>query len=102
MANKTGEMADRHHRIDRDEAEALAIAALSYLAGASERLERFLALTGLDAGTLRETAATAEFQTAVLDHVMSDESLLLAFCANCGVDPTEVAPARRLLSGEAA
>ena len=66
-------------------ASALAVAALSFLAGDQERLERFLALTGLGPQSLRAAAREPSFLLGVLDHVAGDESLLLAFAARSGI-----------------
>ncbi len=85
----------------RDNAEALAIQALGFLAGDPERLERFLALSGLGPENLREAAAEPGFLAAVLDHIGSDEALLLTFAGEAGVDPTAIAKARQALGGAA-
>jgi hypothetical protein len=34
------------------------------------------------------------FLAGILDHLLSDEPLLLAFCAESGTDPEHVPPAR--------
>jgi hypothetical protein len=79
-------------------AAALAIAALTFLAGETERLERFLALTGLGPQSLRAAAREPGFLLGVLDHVASDESLLLAFANENGIDPEDVGRARDTLA----
>ncbi|SFK12460.1 DUF3572 domain-containing protein [Methylocapsa palsarum] len=79
-------------------AEALAIEVLGFLASDLERLERFMSLSGLGVENLREAAAEPGFLAAVLDHLASDEALLLAFAANSGRDPLLVAKARASLS----
>jgi hypothetical protein len=80
------------------DAQAIAIDALAFLAGDAERLERFMALTGLSPETIRQAARSPHFMTAVLDHLAADESLLLAFAANQGLDPAHVLKARESLS----
>ena len=80
--------------------EALAISALGFLAGDTERLSRFLALTGLGPGDFRRVASEPGFLASVLDHLMSDESLLLAFAAHAGVAPEQLAHARRSFGGD--
>ena len=60
-------------------AEQLAIAALGFIAGEPERLERFLALTGIAPESIRAAAREPEFLLGVLDHVAGDDALLLAF-----------------------
>jgi Protein of unknown function (DUF3572) len=81
-----------------DAATELAIAALTFLAGETERLERFLALTGLGPQSLRAAAREPSFLLGVLDHVGSDEGLLLAFASENGIDPEDVERARDALA----
>src|SRR5438128_2425502 len=56
----------------RDEAEALAIRALAYLAGDNRCLARFLELSGLEPGSLRGAASSPHFLAAVLDHILGE------------------------------
>jgi hypothetical protein len=83
-----------------DEAKALAIAALSFLATDPERLGPFMDQTGLDPESLRQAAATPSFLPAVLDYLMGNESLLLDFAADQGIDPATIPTARSALPGE--
>ena len=83
----------------REAAESIAIQALNYLATEPERLSRFLALSGLDPGSIRSAAAESGFLAGVLAHLGEDEALLVAFAAEAGVTPVEVDRARRLLAG---
>ena len=75
----------------------LALRALAFLAQDEERVGRFLALTGLDPGDIRASLLEAGFQLAVLDHLASDEALLLAFAEAEGLRPEAVGRARRAL-----
>ena len=79
-------------------AEALALQGLTFLASDAQRLSRFLSLTGIDPGELKGWAENPGIQAAVLEHFMSDESLLLVFAAEAGVSPDAVAPAQALLA----
>lgn len=92
-------MAIRHESADP---EATAIAALGFLAADTERLGRFLALTGIDPGSLRAVAREPHFLGSVLDHLLGDEALLLAFAANHRIEPEAVVVARRRLGGSPA
>jgi hypothetical protein len=85
----------------RSFATEAAIAALEFLAADSQRLERFLALSGLGPHTLRRAAADPAFLGAVLDYFVADESLLLAFAARQGWRPEDVVLARDELGGAA-
>lgn len=82
--------------------ESLAIDALVFLAEDPERLSRFLGITGLEAQNLRAAAGQPGFLASVLDYLMQDESLLLAFAAQKHLAPEAVARAARKLGvGEA-
>ena len=78
-------------------AEALAGQALAFLAEEPERLGRFLSLAGIDGGDIRKAAAEPGFLAAVMEHLMADEPLLLAFAANQGVKPEVVVRAAHKL-----
>jgi len=71
------------------------------MAADPERLDRFLALSGLDHGSIRAAAGQPGFLSAVLDHIAFDEPSLLAFAAEIGEAPETIAAARALLSGPA-
>lgn len=91
-------MSNRRPKLDHDAAETIALAALAFLASESARLERFMALTGMTPDELRLRATEPDTLAAVLEYVLHDESLLLAFTANHGIDPAMVAPAHVLLA----
>ncbi len=77
-----------------------AIEALSLLAGDQNRLERFLAISGLGPQNLRKTAAEPRFLAAILDYLASDEALLVDFARDTARSPEEVAAARAALGGQ--
>ena len=81
----------------REAAEMLAIQALGFIAAEPERLEAFLAATGLTLERLRESATEPDFLAGVLEHMLTDESLLLAFADSAAIDPAAVARARNAL-----
>jgi Protein of unknown function (DUF3572) len=83
----------------REAAETLAIQALAFIAAEPERLEGFLGATGLTVDRLRESATAPDFLGGVLEHMLGDESLLLAFADSAAVDPAAVARARNALGG---
>ena len=83
---------------DLEEAQSIALMALAFLAEDASRLSRFLALTGIGPEELRAGADTPQTLSAVLDHMMGDESLLLVFSASKAVPAEAVAPARALLA----
>ena len=63
-----------------DRAELIGVSALLFLAGDTDRLVRFLTLTGLGPAELRAEARSPRILAAVLEHLLQDESLLLVFC----------------------
>ncbi len=85
--------------VTRAKAEALALQGLAFLAGDAHHLTRFLTATGVDPGDLKDWDGNAGIQIAVLDFLLSDESLLLVFAAEAGVRPEEVWPAQAALVG---
>lgn len=60
---------------------------------------RFFDLTGLSPGDLREAAARPGFALGVLDHLLADEELLLAFAAEQRIDPSSIMKTRQQLAG---
>jgi hypothetical protein len=89
----------RPPRLTEDSAEALALQVLSYLLADENQTSRFLALTGSMPADLRQIASSRDLQASILEYLLSDEALLLAFCQQANIDPATIAPAHRLLSG---
>ena len=85
-------------QMDRDQAEMQAISGLQFIAGDPEQLARFLALSGVAPADLRDSAASPDFLSGVLDFFLGDEATLLAFAASTGCDPADIITARNLLS----
>lgn len=82
-----------------DSARSLAVSALAFIAADSDRLSRFLNLTGLGPDNLRTAAADPAFHGSVLDYLVADEELLVAFAADAGLKPEAVARADEALCG---
>lgn len=82
----------------KDEAQEIAVASFSALAADPERMSGFLELTGLRPDTLRQAAASAGFFSAVLDHVINDEALLIAIARAIEVSPERLVMAQQALS----
>ena len=83
--------------MQREEAEILALKALSFLAAGDKRLERFLAATGMEFDDLRASASNAAVLGGILDYFLANEGLLLAFCESSGLEPKLATKARSLL-----
>jgi hypothetical protein len=80
------------------EAEAAAISALGFIAGDAELLPRFLAITGIEAASIREAAREPGFLAGVLDFLLAHEPSLMRFAAETGADPASLTQARRMLA----
>ena len=81
----------------RQAAETLAIQALAFIAEEPERLGTFIAATGIGPDRIRDAARAPDFLAGVLEHMLGDENLLVAFADGAGIDPAEVARAHRVL-----
>ena len=81
-------------RLAKEAAEMLAIQALGFIAEEPERLARLLHSSGLAIEQIRDAAQEPRFLVGVLEHMLADESLLLAFATSVGVDPAAIGQAR--------
>lgn len=80
-------------RMDTNAAEAIAVAALGFVAADPVLLPRFLAVTGIEAARIRRAAAEPGFLAGVLQFLMAHEPTLTAFCAASGEAAAPVTPA---------
>ena len=76
------------------DAEALALAALAATLTDERRAQRFLDLTGLDAGELRARAAERSLLAATLAFLEAHEPDLVAVAQSIGVEPKYLISAR--------
>ncbi len=82
-----------------DEAEAIAIDMLGYLANDEVRLARFLALTGIDMDVLRAAAKEPAFLAGVIAHIAGDEHTMIDFAEKSGHPPEAASAALHKLGG---
>jgi hypothetical protein len=85
--------------MEQDKALVLSLRALAWVASDSTRFGLFLAESGIGPADLRQAAGDPAFLAGVLDHVLANEQLLLAFCQAENIPPTMPAEARNLLPG---
>ena len=71
--------------------------ALAWVLSDERRAQRFLDLTGLTPGDLRERIGSVDVQLSVLDFLGAHEPDLVAAAENLGVAPGELAAARERL-----
>lgn len=83
----------------QETATILALKVVGYLAESKDLLEVFLNSTGLDENTLRTCLEDPEFQAAILDFLMMDDTWLLGFAQAHSVQPEEILGARAALPG---
>ncbi|TPI35739.1 DUF3572 family protein [Mesorhizobium sp. B3-1-9] len=81
----------------REEAETIAVRALGFVAADPELLPRFLAITGIEANSIRRAAAEPGFLAGVLQFILAHEPTLLRFAEETGTPPAAVSKALRAL-----
>lgn len=90
---------ERIGAVSAEDAEAMAIQILGWLISQPELLDRFMALVGVDAGSIRRAAAEPGFLAAVTGFLMAHEPTLLAFCAENDIKAERVAACHVRLAG---
>ena len=89
----------KYTTMESDEAEILALKALTYLAGLDEVMDRFSGLTGMAQGNIVERASDPEMLAGILEFYLSDEALLTEFCEAFEIALEDPARARAALPG---
>ena len=79
--------------------EIVAIRALDFLAGDDDAFWRFLNLTGLAMDDIKDRIADPQFLGAVLDFLLEDERLVVAFANEKGLPRETPMAARQHLPG---
>ena len=85
----------------REGAEVIALRALTWIAGDDDLMVGFVSVSGADLSEIRDRATEPAFLAGVMDYVMADEELLLAFARINDLQPEQVAKAARTLGGGA-
>lgn len=83
----------------REDGSVIAMKLLGFMAADEDILGRFMGLSGLAPDDLRQGINDPAFQAGVLDFVLADESLLIVFAANAGIDPASIMQARAKMPG---
>ena len=83
----------------RESAETLAAQALSWIAGDAEKLNAFMAMTGAAPADLVRNAAKPAFLATVLDYILTEDALVIAFCDTRSLPYTAPMQARAALPG---
>ncbi|GEM_PF-1473958 len=74
-------------KLAAEDAEAVALSAVAFIAADDSLLSRFVALTGCGLDDLRARIADRAFLGAVLDFLMGDEATVIAFAEHEGFPP---------------
>jgi len=83
----------------QDQAVAVALQALAFIAADEDALVAMMAQSGLSAADLRARASDPALLGGVLDFLLADEQRLLAFCEARSLDARLPARARQALPG---
>jgi hypothetical protein len=86
-------------RISAQEAQAIIIRAITYLATTPEELSLFLGYSGSTPEDLRGQLQTPAFQAGLLDFLLEHETILLNFAIAENLKPQEIIAARLALPG---
>ena len=84
-------------RQKQENAEALAIRALGFVAADPELLPRFLAISGIEAQSIRQAAREPGFLAGVLQFILAHEPTLMRFSEETDIPPQQVSSALRAL-----
>jgi hypothetical protein len=82
-----------------EKAETIALQALAFLVKDEELLSQFLISSGLTPQDLKDRFREPEILGGVLDAILANDSVLLAFCNTVSLSPETLVLARRTLPG---
>ncbi len=86
-------------KLSVDAAEEMAISALAYLSNTPDLMQRFLALSGIEATQIRAVASEPHFFSGVLKFFLAHEPTLLQYCEATGTLPQSMQAALAALPG---
>lgn len=82
-----------------EQAETIALQALAFLAKEDDLLAHFLTSSGLTPQDLKDHFREPELLGGILDAVLANDAVLLAFCNTMSLSPETLVMARRALPG---
>lgn len=83
----------------QENGEILALQALTYIGANEDILNGFLYQSGAAPDDLCNQISDPAFLAGILDFLLSDEPVLLAFCTEQNIAPELILQARRMLPG---
>lgn len=98
---ESGRKTRKNAVLNSEDAQILALHALTFLLEDTKRIDGFLRMTGIEPHHLRQLATSKQGQAAILDYLLGNETLLLTFTAEEGCDDQDPARARQSLGGRA-
>ena len=85
--------------ITTNDAETIALLALTYLAQEEKVLQSLIAQSGMSSSSLQERLHDPDFLGGILDFLLSNEKLLVDFCEIEKLSPDKLARVRQALPG---
>ena len=82
-----------------EQAQTIALKILTFLVSDSSRAEAFLRVTGMDPEDLRQGAVDNAFLAGIVDYLLTDETLIIAFSEDEKLRPESIIAVRRALPG---
>lgn len=82
-----------------EQAETIALQALAFVVKDEDLLVHFLSSSGLTPQDLKSRFREPELLGGVLDAILADDAVLLAFCNTMSLSPETLVRARRALPG---
>lgn len=85
--------------MNTENAQTIALQALTWLVGNEDVCQTFLGSTGTSANELKDRATDPEFQASILEFLTMDDTWVVAFCDGVGLAYDEPLKARYALPG---
>lgn len=85
--------------MNKEQAESIALQALSFIVKDNELLDQFLTNSGLTPQELKGRVNEPELLGGVLDTLLINDEVLLAFCNSASLSPNTIMVARQSLPG---
>ena len=82
-----------------EQAETIALQALTFIIQEETLLTQFLTTTGLNPQDLKDQFREPELLAGVLDAILADDAVLITFCNTASLSPETLVMARRALPG---
>ena len=83
--------------LTKDRAETIALQALAYLASEPDKIERFLAASGLEIADLRDKAGDPDLLCSVLAFTLADDARVTGVCQELNVTARDLHAANHVL-----